>query len=504
MIILDDRGWTMQQMILKNKEQIQGSQTWLDDIPGGLHTRCHYYDGRFSVENYMEIGISPIGLAKSHAEKIFEERINLEELWNANVQGKYFSEEEWNCLLKDGFLGVLRMRCPELEDSKAFNFCLQVDQKIKELEQKYREKPHSEIIKEIESHAINENADNRILWEFLKKIYTRDLVLGENSEQRKKYMKFLDISRQQEIDSERQDEFVEDMELIETPENKFKQYSSWVEGIRQKCNDKNFMVTETLQVVDYDVYSHYELDNDLHVYISNPQEGESKVWVFDGPSLQRYKEAGKFQRSMLLDEYTEGNFYNMQLEFTVGDVKSSDDVPGFIDYQDDMQDAVAFLPDKAGRYGGTSGPEIYIDINSDLSEDIGEKLEKAINSTNDPELQSTYRKALEFYTKIQEVVKTQNKHKEIDSKKTSKTRTDSQKIDDDLSQWLGGEAPEVEGTAEGYSINEYGEIEKKDPDIEELESLRDKKQQLLGKQEEIAKTEKLVEAMEKQGPKLDE
>ena len=30
-------------------------------------------------------------------------------------------------------------------------------------------------------------------------------------------------------------------------------------------------------------------------------------------------------------------------------------------------------------------PEIYIDINSDLSEDIGEKLEKAINSTNDPE-----------------------------------------------------------------------------------------------------------------------
>jgi len=169
-----------------------------------------------------------------------------------------------------------------------------------------------------------------------------------------------------------------------------------------------------------------------------------------------------------------------------------------------MQDAVAFLPDKAGRYGGTSGPEIYIDINSDLSEDIGEKLEKAINSTNDPELQSTYRKALEFYTKIQEVVKTQNKHKENDSKKSSKTRTDSQKIDDDLLQWLGGKAPEVEGTAEGYSINKYGEIEKKDPDIEELESLRDKKQQLLGKQEEIAKTEKLVEAMEKQGPNLDE
>lgn len=52
MIILDDRGWTMQQMILKNKEQIQGSQTWLDDIPGGLHTRCHYYIDKSSIDTY--------------------------------------------------------------------------------------------------------------------------------------------------------------------------------------------------------------------------------------------------------------------------------------------------------------------------------------------------------------------------------------------------------------------------------------------------------------------
>ena len=58
------------------------------------------------------------------------------------------------------------------------------------------------------------------------------------------------------------------------------------------------MVTETLQVGDYDVYSHYELDNDLHVYISNPEEGESKVWVFDGPSLQRYKEAGNIKNAV--------------------------------------------------------------------------------------------------------------------------------------------------------------------------------------------------------------
>lgn len=50
---------------------------------------------------------------------------------------------------------------------------------------------------------------------------------------------------------------------------------------------------------------------------------------------------------------------------------------------------------------------------------------------------------------------------------------------------------------EQNSINEYGEIE-------ELESLRDKKQQLQEQEKEIAEAEKLVDAMENQGPNLDE
>ena len=51
---------------------------------------------------------------------------------------------------------------------------------------------------------------------------------------------------------------------------------------------------------------------------------------------------------------------------------------------------------------------------------------------------------------------------------------------------------------------EYGEIEKKDSDLQELESLRDKKQQLQEQQKKIAEAEKLVDAMENQGPNLDE
>jgi len=286
-------------------------------------------------------------------------------------------------------------------------------------------------------------------------------------------------------------------------ENKYEQYKKWSEAIKQQCTGENFDRTETLGNGDGDIYQHYVLDNGLHVYISNPEKGESKVLVFDGPSMQRYKETGKMQRSISLDEISEDDFYNLQLEFNIGDVKSSDNMSGFISYQDDMELGVAFLPDQAGRSGG-QGPEIYIEQQFDLSEDIKDKLEKALENTTDPELQSTYRKALEFYDKVQEIVITYNKHKENDSKKPSKTRTDSQKIDDDLLQWLGGKAPEVEGTAEGYSINKFGEIEKKDPDLEELESLRDKKQQLQEQQRKIAEAEKLVNAIENQGPNLDE
>ena len=290
--------------------------------------------------------------------------------------------------------------------------------------------------------------------------------------------------------------------IDEMGENKYKQYAHWSKAIKHQCTEKNFDTSETLGNGDGDVYKHYVLDSSLHVYISNPEKGESKVWVFDGPSMQRYKETGKMQRSLLIEEYSEDDYYNMQLDFTVGNVKSSDNMPGFISYQDDMKFGVAFLPDQAGRSGG-QGPKIYIEQQFDLSEDIKDKLEKALENTTDSELQSTYRKALEFYNKVQEIVKTQDKHQENDSKKSSKTRTDSQKIDDDLLQWLGGKAPEVDGVAEGYSINEFGEIEKKDPDLEELESLRDKKHQLQEQQKKIAEAEKLVDAMENQGQNLD-
>lgn len=331
------------------------------------------------------------------------------------------------------------------------------------------------------------------------KLYPPEAVLDDDEYYYNATINQLLEQLRSEISLEEQNEIVDDMEPIDMAKNKYEQYKKWSEAIKQQCTEKNFVSSETLENGDDYAYKHYVFDNGLHVYISNPEKGESKVWVFDGPSMQKYEKTGKMQRSISFDEISEDDFYNLQLEFNIGDVKSSDNTPGFILYQDDMNFGEAFLPDKAGRSGLH-----YIEEHFDLSLDIREKLENTLENTTDSELQSTYRKALEFYTKVQEIVKTQNKHKENDSRKTSKAITDNQKIDDDLLQWLGGKAPEVQGTAEGYKINEFGEIEREDEDLKELESLRNKKQQLQEQQRKITEAEKLVDTIENQGPNLDE
>lgn len=197
--------------------------------------------------------------------------------------------------------------------------------------------------------------------------------------------------------------------------NKYKNYPDWFETIIQQCcNDKNFRGEQILADNDRKIYEHFVLDNDLHVYYSHEHDGsgsEIETYIFDGESLLKYENAGKTQRCIHLSEYVEKDFYNFQLEFVVGDVRSGDNVPGYIAYQDDNEFRVAFLPDKAGR-NHESGQEVYFEDQFDLSMDIKDKLERAIEETEDPELQATYQRALGFYSKISELVKTQNKHME--------------------------------------------------------------------------------------------
>lgn len=210
--------------------------------------------------------------------------------------------------------------------------------------------------------------------------------------------------------------------------NEYTKYSNWINIIRQQCNEKNYVRTEFLEGTDsdssiYDQYDHHVLDNGLHIYINDTASysggiSDSVVWIFEGESLRKYENDVRrsTQRSIRFDEFSEDGFYNFQLDFTVGNVKAYDNIPGFINYVDDMELGVAFLPDKAGR-NAVSAPEIYLDENFDLSNDIKEKLEDAIIHTDDTELQSTYQKALEFYTKVYDLVKSQIQDVETQSPK---------------------------------------------------------------------------------------
>lgn len=251
---------------------------------------------------------------------------------------------------------------------------------------------------------------------------------------------------------EAQNKVGEDIEPIDKSKNKFDQYANWIEVIKQKCNEENFVKIEDLDDKNMG-FKHYALDNNLHVYIKNPEVGGNIVWIFDGPSRLRDQD---MQRSFCIADYSVFGYSQMNLGFKVGDVMSIDNTPGFIDYDDYSEKATTFLPDKAGRDVSSDIDDSYA-----LYEDIGKKLENAIKNTTNPVLQDSYKKALEFYSKIQEIAKTQNK--ETGKKKTVESKTA----------------------------------------LEELEELRDKKQQLQEQQDKIAEAEKLVEAMENQGPNLD-
>lgn len=57
MVILENRSMGNGRCKLESLEQIVGSQTWLYELPSGFGARCHYYDGRFSLEN-LDINLS--------------------------------------------------------------------------------------------------------------------------------------------------------------------------------------------------------------------------------------------------------------------------------------------------------------------------------------------------------------------------------------------------------------------------------------------------------------
>lgn len=89
--------------------------------------------------------------------------------------GNDFSDEEGKCLLSDGLLGVLRMRCPELEQNEVFSFLVKLNNTIQNLETKFVGHPYSDIKTEIQTHLQDINSDDYNIWKAIQLNYTQNL-----------------------------------------------------------------------------------------------------------------------------------------------------------------------------------------------------------------------------------------------------------------------------------------------------------------------------------------
>lgn len=200
MIIIDDRGTSGKgERPLENKNQVVGSQTWIYEVPTGLVTRCHYYKGDFTTEELDERGFSVVTYAQEFFGDSYHDKFNMQKLWKEKIRSRNFSEEEWKCLLKDGFLGVLEMNYPELKDNPTFVFCKNVVNRVNELEEKHHGHPFSELLGDVQSHVdASQGEDDKKIWKCIKDAYGDFLVLGEKSSNRQSFHNFYEMKLKQE------------------------------------------------------------------------------------------------------------------------------------------------------------------------------------------------------------------------------------------------------------------------------------------------------------------
>ena len=201
----------------------------------------------------------------------------------------------------------------------------------------------------------------------------------------------------------------------EKGENKYKKYRTWITAIREQCTRENYRDGQLS--ADGTRYSHYQLKNGLHVY-----KTDDEMYIFESEWLGQTNTERDVntERSLYLGDASdeEYNYYNFSVEFTFNRhtyEHSNGELSGWIEYQDDEPKlAAAFLPDKLGQE--QFPPNQYPLV---LSKDIEEQLKDAMKGTDDADLIDSYQRALDFYNKIQDIVKMQTKETEEQNKNGS-------------------------------------------------------------------------------------
>ena len=213
MIILDNKGFETD-IYLENKNQIIGTQNWIREYPTGLAARCHYYQGDFDVEelqinpgiiNFVQRSINKYFTGKDRRELI-QKKKEIQKAWEDKIKGEDFSEEEWKCLLTEGFLGLLQKKCPELEGNEVFNLYVKVDSTIRDLEARFKGQPYSEILKEIQNHLEDKSSEDYIVWQAIQDNYSNNMFWVSDPEngnggQREEYIHFREIEKENQSKS---------------------------------------------------------------------------------------------------------------------------------------------------------------------------------------------------------------------------------------------------------------------------------------------------------------
>ena len=193
MILLDNRTIGQKKEKLEDISQVKGTQLWIINYPIRMSARCHSdiggdIGGRyFSTEELETMGVGiMIGLSMKLKDFI-DTTVDKDELelmpyyisekYNEIIGTKDFSKEEWECLLKDGFLGLLKMNCPEYKNNEIINFYIELSKTIEELEKKFTGKNFDEIVKEINSHVANDKTEEHGIWRAIQDIYIDNPLL---------------------------------------------------------------------------------------------------------------------------------------------------------------------------------------------------------------------------------------------------------------------------------------------------------------------------------------
>ena len=152
-----------------------------------MAVRCHFHNGSFTVEELSIIpGIIYYFTSDILSEFLSENYKSLDERDQMNmvdsIQDKFaetveridFSDDEGDCLLTEGLLGVLKMKYPEIEQNEVFNFYVKLNNTIQNLETRLQGRPYFDIMNEIQAHLKDESLEDYNIWQAIYLNYTEN------------------------------------------------------------------------------------------------------------------------------------------------------------------------------------------------------------------------------------------------------------------------------------------------------------------------------------------